>query len=136
MRVALGAYTALVLVVTMWPSPVDAGAGAAIAELLRRLHEAGLPAWFGYDQLESTANVLMFAPLGALLVFALPPKAWWLALLLGPALSAGIETVQLLLPQRVPTVADVVANSLGSWIGCGIAVAMRASRSRRARLGR
>ena len=58
----------------------------------------------------------MFVPFGVLVGLLL--RRSWLVVLLAFCLSAAIELAQLLfLPTRVPTVQDVVLNTLGTAIG-------------------
>lgn len=115
-----------VAVITMWPHPVDQGSRGRIAELLDALHVLGVPAWFGYAQLEVLANVAIFAPLGLALGLLLPARRVWLAAVLLPLCSIAIELTQLwFLPARFATVSDVIANSVGAWIGIGIAALLR-----------
>ena len=125
--VLLAAYVIVVLFATMWPTPLDQGYGAAIEKVLDVVHRNGVPQWFGYNKLEFSANILMFVPLGFLLTMLLPTRWWWLAVLVCPALSIGIELTQAAaLTARFATVSDVVANSLGALIGIVCAVAIRA----------
>ena len=117
----------VVLWVTMSPTPINLGREDAIRKLLTLLHDNGVPEWFGYSKLEFTANIAMFVPLGVLIGLALPRRGVWLGLLLAPAFSGAIELAQaLLLSQRTASVQDVVANSIGGWIGLLIAVVIRA----------
>lgn len=74
-----------------------------------------------YTLFEFLANIALFAPLGLLLVAAFPRNSAWVVLLLGYATSATIELVQTMLPSRYPTLSDVIANTLGTAIGCLIA---------------
>src|SRR4051812_47962351 len=60
---ALGAYGVLLLLATMWPTPLDRGFESSITRLLDVLHRNGVPEWFGYHKLEFTANIAMFVPL-------------------------------------------------------------------------
>lgn len=109
--------------ITLKPTTVDQGYGTQIAQLLRLLHRLGFPAWFGYNELEFTANCAMFVPLGVFLAMALAPRLRWLGFLILPALSAAIELIQLIfLPARFATVSDVVANSLGAWAGVALVI--------------
>jgi VanZ family protein len=48
----------------------------------------------------------------------------------GLAFSAAIETVQLALPGRYPTVQDVAANTVGALLGAATVVGWRAWRRR------
>lgn len=123
----LAGYAAVILLMTMSPTPVDRGYESSIDRLLDMLHRGGVPEWFGYSALEFTANLAMFVPLGLLIGLALPQRIAWHGLILLPAFSAGIELTQaLLLSQRYATIEDVIANSIGGWIGLLIVFAIRA----------
>lgn len=120
------------LAITLYPSPVDAGHRSTVAAVLDWLHSIGVPDTFQYVQLEFAANIVMFVPLG--LFFALYVSGRWvLALLFPPLLSFVIEMTQyLLLPARFADVSDIIANSLGGWIGVALAaVIVFAARGRR-----
>ncbi len=67
-------------------------------------------------------NVLAYAPLGALLVFALHPRLQGLAALLagaacGVALSFTMEALQTYLPSRISSNLDFATNSAGALLG-------------------
>jgi glycopeptide antibiotics resistance protein len=133
--VLLALYIGVVLLATMWPTPLDAGYESAIARLLDILHRHGVPVWFGYGKLEFTANIAMFVPLGFLLALTLPERGWWLVMLLIPSFSALIEWVQgTYLAARFESGWDVVANTIGGYIGAVIAYALRAAIHARDRL--
>ncbi len=120
-------YVGFILVVVLWPTPVDQDYRSSIDRVLAVLHRNGIPQWFGYNKLEFTANIGMFVPLGFLLALVLPARWWWLSLVIAPLFSAGIEFVQgALLSERFSSVLDVVANSIGALIGITIAVIIRA----------
>ncbi len=120
-------YTAFVLLVTMWPSPQDLEFDSIASRVLRALHNVGVPEWFGYDKLEFTANIGMFVPLGFLLGLALARKAWWVAVFLLPAFSGAIELTQgIALDERVSTLYDVMANTIGGYLGLLLAMIIRA----------
>ncbi|MBG6057010.1 glycopeptide antibiotics resistance protein [Cryobacterium sp. MP_M3] len=124
---ALVASLTIVLLATMWPTPLDQGYSASIEKLLAVLQRHGLPGWFGYNKLEFSANVMMFVPLGFLLTMLLPVRVWWLALVVCPALSVSIELTQAsFLSARFATLSDVVANSIGAIVGAFFAVVLRA----------
>ena len=125
--IALSICVAIVLLMTMWPTPLDQGYGAAIEKVLAVLHRNGIPMWFGYNKLEYSANIVMFLPLGFLVCLLLPGKIWWLALIICPMLSGGIELTQsVALSARFATVTDVIANSTGALLGIFLAVVLRA----------
>lgn len=121
-------YGLIVILATMWPTPLDQGFASSINRLLAVLHRNGIPEWFGYTKLEFSANVLMFVPLGFLVSMLLPVRVWWLALIICPGLSVAIELTQgLALSARFATLSDVLSNSLGALIGALIAVILRAA---------
>ena len=125
--ISLCCCLSVVLLATMWPTPLDQGYGAAIDKFLAVLHRNGIPMWFGYNKLEFSANILMFLPLGFLIALLLPAKTWWLSLLICPAISIGIELTQsVALSARFATITDVIANSTGALLGILLAVVVRA----------
>ncbi|HEV7949290.1 MAG TPA: VanZ family protein [Glaciihabitans sp.] len=112
----------IVLFATMWPTPLDRGYSESINRVLEVLHRNGVPEWFGYDKLEFSANIVMFLPIGFLVALLLPSQVWWLALLICPILSGGIELIQAnFLSARFATITDVIANSIGATIGALLA---------------
>jgi glycopeptide antibiotics resistance protein len=126
------AYGLVVAFATLTPTPLDRGYRTSIERLLAVMHRHGVPDWFGYDALESSANVAMFVPVGFLVAMLLPRRRWWMALLACPALSAGIEASQAaFLSERFATIADVMANSLGALLGIAVSCAIRAAVHRR-----
>ena len=70
------------------------------------------------EEAEALANVLLFVPIGFLLRLALPRVWSTLLLAVATAGSLGIEVVQyLLLPDRTPSLVDVLTNGGGTAIG-------------------
>ncbi|WP_166789465.1 VanZ family protein [Cryobacterium sp. TMS1-20-1] len=121
------AYGLVVLLATLWPTPLDQGYDASIQKFLGVLHRNGIPDWFGYGKLEFTSNVAMFVPLGFLTALILPTRVWWLVFVLCPGLSIAIELTQAsLLAARFATYSDILANSIGAVLGALIAVILRA----------
>ena len=74
---------------------------------------------FGAGWVEAAGNVVMFIPLGFLLtlVFRHP----WYGTVLALVLSAGVELAQIVIPDRVTSLRDVVSNTLGAAIGAFLA---------------
>ncbi|MFD4959663.1 VanZ family protein [Microbacterium sp. NPDC058389] len=123
---ALG-YGVFLAFMVFWPSPIDEPIQGLLERAISELHERGVPGFIDYDFIESFSNVLLFIPVGFLFALMVPLRWWPVALLLGPALSVGIELIQrYLLDARVSTVDDVIANSIGATIGVLLAVVIRA----------
>ena len=119
-------YGAFLAFVVFWPSPVDRPVRGLLSRAIAEMHERGVPRFIDYGFIESAANVLLFVPVGILFGLMVSLRWWPLALLLGPALSAVIEIAQrFLLDERVSTVHDVIANSIGAAIGVVMAVILR-----------
>ena len=119
---------------TLRPQPYGPESEGILRRLLATLAEWTPTAWVTFDIIEFAANVVMFVPLG-LLVLAWGGRGWH-GILGGLALSAAIETAQLLfLPTRVADLRDIVANTAGAAIGvaCGALIA-RAVRSHSERI--
>ncbi|MGC0268581.1 VanZ family protein [Glutamicibacter soli] len=132
--VAAVAYAIALVLVAFWPTPVDTEAGPWLFAFIEQLHRIGVPQWFGYGEIEFGANILYFMPLGLLASWWL---RWpWLAVLCGLGVSVMIETGQLLLlPDRVPSARDLVANTLGTGLGALVFLLCRGWLRRRARQG-
>ncbi|SNU02317.1 VanZ like family protein [Ruaniaceae bacterium KH17] len=117
---AIGAVAVLIVIlaITLSPTPVDEGRAHWVVETLRVLHRLGVPGSFGYRELEFTANIVMFIPLGVFLAMLLDRSLLWLGVLAFPGLSIVIELFQLfVLPQRSATLSDVIANAIGGILG-------------------
>lgn len=96
--------------IVLWPTTVSGSFDALLEGMNGALpNSAGL--------LEFAANVALFVPIGVL--GGLLPKGWrWIGPAAGAALSMSAELVQAaLLPQRVASVLDVVANVAGVLVG-------------------
>lgn len=127
----------VVAVLTLWPTHWLLRVKPGVVRGIEWFHARELLQWVYWTRLEVLANVAMFVPLALLLVFLLGARRWWMALGLCVAATIGIELVQhVLLPGRVASAKDVVANTAGAVIGVVIAVAIeavvRAGRHRRA----
>jgi VanZ family protein len=92
-------------------------------------------AWMTYAGVESAANVLMFVPIGLALLLLVGRRRWWIAPLLGVAMTCAVEAIQLVMPDRVSDVRDIVANSAGALVGVLLGLAATARARRRAPRG-
>ncbi|WP_051275033.1 VanZ family protein [Cellulomonas sp. URHD0024] len=126
--VTLVLYLGLVARITLWPAPSSSGLFFDLVDdILTWFLRAGVP--LSFSQLEASANVVMFVPFGVLV--GLLVRRRWLVVVLGLCLSAAIELTQLLFfPTRVPSIRDVVMNTLGATIGL---LGLQAARSINAR---
>ena len=132
----LAIYLLLAALIAFWPTPVDSGAAPFLNTLITKLHNHGFPAWLGYDQLEFAANVLFFIPLGFLMTLLLGRDRWWFSTLLATGASVCIEVGQQeFLSARFPSIADVVANTLGALVGALVAYWFTGGRPRPAAAG-
>lgn len=123
-------YLAGVARLTLWPEPAPDATFGLVRAVLAWMQDRGLPVT--YAGTEAVANVVLFVPFG-LLVGWLLRRSWW-AVGLAAATSAAIELVQRTMPSRVPTVQDVVLNTLGAAVG--VAALLLARRRARTRAGR
>lgn len=117
LSLATFAYLGVVAWVTLGPQPLDAAGRSGLHRVIRWLQARDATGWVTYEGVEFTANIIMFLPIGLLFVLLLGRRLWPLTLLLGVALSIGIEAAQVFLPERVPDVRDLVANSMGAVFG-------------------
>lgn len=107
----------VVAVITFRQSPPDPDGQRELLAFLRRAHARGLPSWITLATIEFASNVVMFTPIGFFGALVLT-RHRWLVVPLAAAASIVIETYQALrLPERVGSVGDVVANTLGTLIG-------------------
>jgi hypothetical protein len=112
--VVLVLYLGLVARVTLWPQPAPDETFDVVRAVVAWLSDRGVPVTYG--GVEAVSNVVMFVPFGVLV--GLLVRRWWVVVLLACATSTAIELAQLaFLPTRVPTVQDVVLNTLGAALG-------------------
>lgn len=69
---------------------------------------------------ELVGNIVMFVPYGILLAASFQKLRWWAVDLIGLGTTVTIELVQPFL-ERSCDLDDIIANTLGAVIGCGIA---------------
>lgn len=130
LSVLTAAYLAAVAYITLNPVPGDPAGNPLLRSLLRAVSALPGLGWVDYGVAEFGANILLFVPMGLLLTLLLGAWRWWLAVTIGVASTLGIEFVQLFLPARFTDARDVLANTLGTLIGAGIALLVTSRRRR------
>lgn len=109
-------YVLALLLIAFWPTPVDRPASGTITQAIRWLHAHGMPRYIGYNKIEFAANIALFMPFGY--IASIWGRKWWHPMLAGFATSFLIELGQeILLPERVSSLLDVVANAMGAALG-------------------
>jgi VanZ like family len=127
--IALGGYAVFVAVIGFWPTPVDRPFDPALFRILDTMRGVGVAPNDAYDVIEFTANVAFFVVPAILVVLIVGRRLWWIAPVSGLLCSITIELAQhFLLPHRFGTLNDVIANTLGSLIGCAIGLLVLARR--------
>lgn len=118
-RVLLVPYIVGVAMIVWLPASIAGRATGIAFRIARYVSENfGIAYATSATIFEFLANIALFIPLGLLLVAAWPRSNAWVVLLIGYSASATIELVQTMLPSRYPTLSDVVANTIGTAIGC------------------
>lgn len=131
LAVATAGYLALVGWLTLGPQPLDQSGRGLLHRFIRFLSGDNKLDWITYALVEFTANVVLFVPVGVLFVLLVGWRRWWLAALLGIALTASIEFAQLFLPGRVSDPRDLASNSIGAGIGVALVLVVIALRPQR-----
>ncbi|MCU6479919.1 VanZ family protein [Arthrobacter sp. A2-55] len=116
---AAAVYLVGVALVVFWPTPVDRPASGDLHLVINWMHAHGLPMFIGYNQVEFTANIAMFVPMG--LIASTWFKNGWVSLAISSLASCFIEFSQyLFLPHRFASGMDVLANTTGAAIGAAV----------------
>ncbi len=114
---------AVILYGTLWPFQLVWPRVHSIGQYLARYDWAPISKGGAKD---FSFNILLFLPLGFTLasLLASRPRGRRLAIIaiVCCVLSAWVETVQVLLPLRDPSLSDIIANIVGGLVGCGLYV--------------
>lgn len=118
-RVLLVPY-AIAVALIVWLPAATASRVTGLAFRVAKFfaEHTGVSLTTSYTIFEFLANIALFVPFGILLTAGWPRTNTWWIILLGFSASATIELVQTMIPGRVTTLSDVVANTLGTIIGC------------------
>ncbi|MEX1077689.1 MAG: VanZ family protein [Homoserinimonas sp.] len=131
LAVGTGCYLALVGWLTLGPQPLDSTGRGFLHRAIRFISGDNTLDWITYALVEFVANIVLFVPVGVLFVLMLGWRRWWLAAVLGIALTAAIEFAQVFLPNRVTDPRDVISNSVGAVIGVALVLTVTAWRQSR-----
>ena len=115
-RLGLAVMIALLFYASLFPNTGWVHTGVSPWAWIR----APMPMY--WTRAEIVFNVLVYLPLGALLVWALRPtlrgaRGVVVASVVAASLSFGMESLQTFLPGRVASNVDFAANSLGAFVG-------------------
>src|SRR5437868_1992717 len=118
-RAARWGYVAVVLLATLTQLHFSPDLSAAVERLAR----AFTPSLGWRDAIDGLRNTVLFAGLGAVWVVTSPSGAVRAeirrATLVGLALSATVEGLQVFSPVRTASIVDVTTNTLGALVGAG-----------------
>ncbi len=121
-------YLGFVGLVTLTPgsdSPDYSDLAARVLARLQRYPELDrLTIHLSVGRIEFLANIGLFVPLGVFLLLLFGTRFWWVALVAGIVLTSMIEQVQKQIPGRVSDPRDVTANSIGMFVGVGLALVL------------
>jgi glycopeptide antibiotics resistance protein len=123
------AYSGVLLAVTLGPVPQRLAGSQSARGVLAWREWFDPVTWTTGSALEFAANVLLFAPWGALAVLLIGARRWWLAIVAGLALTTLIEIAQIP-TARISDPRDLVANLAGTVLGVLLAVVVERVRSR------
>jgi glycopeptide antibiotics resistance protein len=129
------AYLGFVGWLTLTPQPpLGGGADGFVWTALDLLDRLPATRWIDYAAVEFGANIAMFVPVGMFFVLLLGRGKWWVAILLGFALSVAIELAQLFfVTTRVADIRDVWSNSIGAVLGALAVLILTAGKARQLR---
>jgi VanZ family protein len=120
-KLALLAYAVLLLYAGWMPLSINGNPQRLARELRRAVAPSPQQCLVGLRGSDGCKNLLLFAPLGALLIGGWKNRPRWLLIPAACAaalvVSLTIETGQLFIVDRVADVRDVVSNSLGGMAG-------------------
>ena len=135
-------YLGFVAWLTLTPDLADRSSFGLLTRVLARLQRYPELDWLTYDRAEALANVALFVPVGLFFLLLVGTRFWWVAIGLGIAMTAAIETAQRSIPGRVSDERDLLTNTVGTLIGVLVGIVLtlpatlRRGRVRRRQLAR
>lgn len=129
------AYFAALAFLTLTPATSGQRVYSLLGRLVDLFQRSDRTDWITYGIAEFVANILLFVPLGLLIVLLLGRRHWLAVIVAGLLASCWIELAQgIWLSDRVADSRDIVSNTVGTSVGVLIALLVtwpRASRDRR-----
>jgi glycopeptide antibiotics resistance protein len=120
-------------------SPVGGGESSSseLARLAESLGGVGGLAWVNSAIVEFAINIVLFVPMGVIVLLLLGRERWWVVIAVGVIASMWIELAQgVWLPSRAADAADLAANSLGTALGVAFVVLVARSPRRARAIGK
>lgn len=125
-------YGLALAIIALWPTHIDSAFAVNNSFVGRWLVGHGLRPDQSYRLIEFASNVVMYAPLGVIVMVLAPMLRWWRVCALALVVSGSFELLQAVFrPGRTADVSDVVANTLGAAVGAACVVVVRVTRDRR-----
>lgn len=129
-----GVYLGSLALMTLTPITFENKRSSVVSWLVESFSQFGPTKWISTDGVEFALKVMIFVPLGLLLVLLAGRRKWLFVVFLGVLASCWIELAQdIWIPSRTADARDVFANSAGTIIGALLALAIIAARVRRAK---
>lgn len=121
------AYALGLVLIGFWRTPIDQNVPVTrLGPVVWMQDVLGLTIAQSYHAVEAGANVVLFVPLGALVLLWRRDWGWLHATVIAFATTALIETgQQVLRPERFASVSDLVTNTVGGAIGGLLVVGSR-----------
>ena len=132
LSLATFAYLALVAWATLTPQSAPATTNV-LWKLAQFFGRFDVTQWLTFSTIEFLANIALFVPLGLFFVLLFGRARWWLAILIGIALTVVIEYAQQFIGGRISDPRDLVSNSIGAVVGTILGLILTASKARRLR---
>ena len=117
-------YAALVVVAFVIPRPIDRGFTPWLRGVVAQVQRHVAPSWFDYEFVELAAHVVLFVPIGILMVVAFGRRLTWLAVLAGLGMSALVEFGSSRAAGEPLSWLDLLLNAVGAVVGAAIGYAV------------
>jgi glycopeptide antibiotics resistance protein len=127
-------YLAVLGWVTLTPAGNIESSTSALAQLAQAMSAGTGLRWIDFALVEFAANIILFVPMGVIVLLLLGRERWWVVIAVGVIASCWIELAQgVWLPSRVADPRDLVSNSLGTALGVALVFLAAVPRARRVR---